>query len=363
MNKNHLFLIWVLAHGLLGCSAQFNAMDIGVSPDFSKTHIQKLSASDQTWVPATDCRQNIVQVLCEVDPSEKLQNPLGAKCLGGEEQYKNNFEALYDSLDPITQKAFCSVRKILVHQVLSSTAYASTLWTQKDGVDVPISGALIGVRKSIVLNPPDFNTWISWKEQLNFVLPGEFQAPLKYPRYEAGPTVTLLGYVMTHEVGHILDYSNQLNKVTLGRPECMNEKIESEEDYINKCQPKIEPGSWSDIDWATPMAVRPERDFPLRDQLCFYNCEKRLDAETQGPILYGGLSKSSFASTYAATNLMDDFAEAWATRWVVEHQKSDVLLYGGPKVTISAKEFYNSERFKTKREFIEKFVQGPIKYP
>lgn len=363
MKKNLLFLVWVLSHGLLGCSEQFSTSNVVGSPDFSRQFQKELSPADQNWVPATDCHANIGQVLCEVAPSQEANNPLNDRCLGGEEQYKAAFEVLYDTLDPITQKAFCSLRRIFVHSDLTATAYASTVWSMQDGVMVEIPGAMIGVRKSILLNQPSLSSWISWKEQLNFTVPGEFQAPLEYPRYEIDPKISLLSYVMTHEVGHILDFANKLNDVVLGRPECMNETIETREDYMTKCQPKIVAGSWTDFDWESPVSVRPNRNFPLRDKLCFYGCKEHLDSSTQAPLLYDGLAKSSFASTYAATNPMDDFAEAWAARWVVEHQKADILLHGAPSVTISTKEFYNSERFKEKREFIERFARGTIKYP
>ncbi len=110
------------------------------------------------------------------------------------------------------------------------------------------------------------------------------------------------------------------------------------------------------------MTIQPEKDFALRNRLCFYECENLLSPEKDLATVYSAFAKSSFITTYASTNSADDFAEAWETRWTLEYKKSDVILKVSPTFQIKTSEIYYSERFRKKREFIEKFVKGSIKY-
>ena len=83
-----------------------------------------LSASDafaveQNWARPTDCRENIAQVLCEVAPITEPNGQytlLDRQCSGSEEKYLPALLEIYDDLDPINQKMFCSLRPIFIER-------------------------------------------------------------------------------------------------------------------------------------------------------------------------------------------------------------------------------------------------------
>lgn len=291
------------------------------------------------------------------------ENPLDRKCLGGESLYQKDFETIYDSLDPISQGAFCSVRRIFIEREFFATAYASLMWSKdNDGTNEKIPGAIIGVRKTLLGRRPEYAPWASWKEQQNFAHVAEMESPLPYPRFQTSTNLPLLEYALTHEVGHLLDFANKLNKES-ATVDCPYENITSDEDYYQQCKPEFNEGTWGRIDWVNSVQIQPAKDFDLRSKLCYYDCDTLLNPEQDAVTLYTGFSKSSFATTYGATNVADDFAEAWATHWVVNTKHSNVITRGSADISTSLEEIYHSERFKTKREFLEKFVKGPVRYP
>ncbi|QDK36477.1 hypothetical protein [Bdellovibrio sp. NC01] len=332
------------------------------SPDVFHIVDENLTDKDASWTPATDCRANIAKVLCEVD-DENNGSTLDRKCLGGEEQYLAAVEKIYDAFDPITQGAFCHVRRIFIENKFFATAYASQVFTRDaDGKYVQLPGGVIGVRKTLLTKAPAYAPWASWKEQQNFARVGELETPLAFPRYQASDELPLLEYALVHEVGHLLDFANQLNNYhnTL---DCDMNDIHSAEEYMEKCKPVFAEGSWGSFDWATPFNVKTEKDYTLRSKLCFYECKEVMNPETDVLPLYTGFSKSTFASTYGSTNPMDDFAEAWAARWILQTKKQNIVIKASTDFGVSTEEIYYSERFKQKREYIERFVQGPILYP
>lgn len=355
-----LFAIFVL--GACTKSNDKNYIPPSGSPDVFHIYEENLTDKDASWTPASDCRANIANVLCEVN-DENNSNALDRKCLGGEEQYLSAIQNIYDSFDPITQGAFCHIRRIFIENKFHTTAYASQVYTRNpDGAYTILTGGVIGVRKTLLTKAPDYSPWASWKEQQNFARVSELESPLDYPRYETSGDLPLLEYALVHEVGHLLDFANNLNayRNTL---DCDDKDIRSYEEYMEKCKPEFLEGSWGSLDWANPATIQANKDFSLRSQLCYYNCKEVMNPETDLSPLYTGLSKSTFASTYGSTSPAEDFAEAWTARWVLKTKKQNILIKASTNLVVDTEEIYNSERFKHKREYLERFVQGPIRYP
>ncbi|NUN07421.1 MAG: hypothetical protein HUU57_16880 [Bdellovibrio sp.] len=336
---------------------------IGGSPDAFAITVADAPPPEE-WVHPTDCRAHIAQIICEVKPQEGWGNPLERTCLGGEQKYQKSFEDIYDALDPINQKMFCSLRRIFIEQEFYATGYASLLRFMKDGQVTALPGAIMGVRKSVLEANPSLPQWASWKEQLNFVaIPEEFTTPLPYPRFDGQKPPSLLLDIVVHEFGHMLDFANSINEELFGVKDCMQQDIKSEEDYFEKCKPYAKPGSWTDISWIDGRTAKPEKDFLGRSKLCFYNCVNRMDLQTEMVPFYQGLAQSDFVTSYAASNYMDDFAEAWAVRWMLTTLKGDLSIKASPTVEVQMQDIFESQKFKVKKEYMDKFVQGEIKYP
>ncbi|HEY1079966.1 MAG TPA: hypothetical protein VGE46_07705 [Bdellovibrio sp.] len=336
---------------------------IGGSPDAFAITVAAAPPADE-WIRPTDCRANIAQIICEVEPEQSWGNPLDRVCLGGEQKYQKAFEDIYDALDPLNQKMFCSLRRIFVEKEFYATGYASLVRFRKDGKVAVLPGAIMGVRKSVLQANPSLPLWASWKEQLNFVaIPQEFTTPLEYPRFDGQKPPSLLLDIVVHEFGHMLDFANSINEESFGVADCLKEDIKSEDEYFEKCKPYARPGTWTDISWKDGRTAKPEKDFAGRNKLCFYNCVNRMDLQTEMVPFYQGLAQSDFVTSYAASNYMDDFAEAWAVRWMVETLQGDLSIKASPTVEVQMKDIYESAKFKVKRDYMDTFVQGEIKYP
>lgn len=366
MNK-YLTLIAVLfVSGVLlsACSPRPVAdtvESIGGSADFFKITTSQFTES---WVRPTDCRANIAKVLCEVEPAEGWGSTLSRPCLGGEEQYIPYFEAIYDDLDGINQEMFCSLRRIFIERTFWATGYASQVYQRKeDGSVELLPGAVMGVRRSLLQVAPDFANWLSWKEQKNFVENDvEFKVPLKYPVYSTPKIdVSLLQYVIVHEFGHMLDFANKINNVKIVDESCMD-RVETDEDFERECQVSVAPESWGAFSWQRHRQVLPHKNFPGRDKLCFYDCQSYMSSAEMLEF-YDGLRQSDFISSYGASNMMDDFAEAWAVRWMIERKDADLLLHADESSIVDTRVLYNSEKFREKREYMENFSKGEVLYP
>lgn len=358
----------LIAISLAACTPKKSDVEVnfvrGSTDAFAVTLSEKQLPED-TWVRPTDCRANIAQVLCEVEPEETWGNPLARVCLGGEQKYQKAFEDIYDALDPINQEMFCSLRRIFIEKSFYATGYAGQIYIKNEGGGrTVLPGAMMGVRKSVLEENPSLLQWASWKEQLNFTpIQQEFETPLAYPKFTGHKPPSLLLNIIVHEFGHLFDFSNKINGEELGDPECLNEEIQSEEEFYDKCKPFATPNTWTDISWINGITVKSEKDFSGRAKLCFYNCTSRLDLSTELIPFYEGLAQSDFVTSYAASGYMEDFAEAWVVRWMRTVFKGDLAIQASPSVEVRMNDIYMSEKFKAKREYIEKFVQGKIIYP
>lgn len=352
---------------LASCSQQASPSLVAVGTpgktDFFSVMVNSLSEEDSAWERPTDCRANIAKVLCEVIP---LQNDnewyklLDRKCLGNESQYLPAIEKIYDGLDSLNQGMFCSLRRIFIEQELDSTAYASviTKFDNEQG-EQTLPGAVMGIRKSLLTNTIPMATWMTWKEQLNFTeVNRELETPLAYPKFEIQGNLSFLQNVFGHEFGHLFDFANKINKINVDGS-CL-EKVE--EENRASCY-SFADDSWASLSWKSVREIKPEHDFFGRKRFCYYYCqpEDRMN-ESEMNRSYKEISLSDFVSTYAATNAYDDFAESWNTYWVIQ-RGSNVLLHVNPDFRFSSKEIYQSDKFRSKREFIANFLKSKIAYP
>lgn len=335
---------------------------IGGSSDFFKI---TLNSSSSEWIRPTDCRAHISEVVCEVEPEDDWTKSLERPCLGGEQKYVSVLEKIYDNLDPMNQKMFCSLRRIFIEREFFATGYASLIFVKDETEGYKkLPGAILGYRKSIFEQQPDFTKWLTWKEQKNFAKTSDenFEVVLDFPKYEMSQNFDLIQDVTVHEFGHMFDFSNKLVQEVETVPDCLNENIDSLEKYLEKCKPIMIENTFGDISWINSGFAKSNSDFDGRNRLCFYYCETFMTPQEMVN-MYVGLSTSDFVTSYAASNPRDDFAETWAIRWMLEYKNAHLILKASENFSFSTYDIYNSEKFKPKRQFLDRFLTSNIQYP
>ena len=236
--------------------------------DFYIQKVSKNSINEKNWnnynlSNTTPCRDRIKTIMCLVNPGNPMTDTSPRECQAGGELYAPYFEALYDAYPPILQKMFCSLQVINIEKSFFGTAYAGLI-ENKDG---KILGAHMGIRKSVLDENLNLQTWASWKDQLSFGgISDSYSLTPGLPTIETiSPQLGIsdfLYFVVAHEFGHILDFSNNLNKMV----NCTNETFHQE----NHPECLMEPSSWGGISWISDERTNLNNDFNHRKDLCFY---------------------------------------------------------------------------------------------
>ena len=301
--------------------------------------------------PVLDCRANIAKVVCVVDPVQEGTSPNQRLCIGDASAYAQMFEDLYDQYPPALQKMFCSLRHIYIERQFFGTAYAGSV---VDENFKPVGGALMGIRKSVLDERLNLTTWASWKEQLSFGgITDSYIASPNLPTVQtssATNTNDFLYFVVAHEFGHIFDFANKLNY----SENCQNP-------WEENC--KMASDSWGALSWETTNQPHAENEFPHRRDLCFYACNGNTINPADTNEVYAGMARTNFLSTYAAVQPWDDFADSLGY-YVIEKRGGTYALNTGAGATYDIMEKLRSDLFRTKREYIERFLdRKDIVYP
>lgn len=314
------------------------------------------SSSYEKSKETTNCRDQIRQAICLVDPVKENEVIISRFCQEGSQAYAIYFENLYDNYPPALQQMFCSVKKIFIEKKFGGTAYASYIENDQGKRD----GAFIGIRKSVLDESLDLTTWASWKEQLSFGgIKDSYTVTSDLPQITAFSKAgkdTFLYFVITHEFGHLFDFANNLNK----QENCPEPKPGTDESP--EC--KMAAGSWGSISWDTDLKTNPESDFKNRSGLCFYSCNDNHLSKEDVPDLYQSLLHSNFISSYASTNPWDDFAESLAYFTVDQNLSAhyEIDTKQGEKYDSILK--LTSPVFEQKLKYIKEFItRTDIAYP
>ncbi len=304
----------------------------------------------------TNCRDNIKQVICLVDPAKEGEDFSSRKCLEGGDSYAHHFEKIYDNYPPLLQKMFCSLKHLFIEKIFFGTAYAGTTKDQNGQAN----GAVMGIRQSVLDEQLSLQTWTSWKEQLSFGgVTDSYTITPDLPQVATSSYIEvndLLYFILAHEFGHMFDFANSVNKFK----NCTTPVSDDEEPLCD-----VDGSSWSGLSWTTNLTPKAEFDFSLRSKLCFYGCtaENKLSV-TDVPLVYESLSKTNFISTYAATNPYDDFAESLAYYVIDQKLNSSYVLDTKQNQTYDSMIKLKDPIFKSKYEYIENFLNKPdINYP
>jgi hypothetical protein len=314
---------------------------------FAFAFFSQFAFADSSAISLSECRSRIEDIICVVDPvdyNNPFANQYNRPCLDGGEKFIKIFQSHFDQSKPIIKRMYCSLEKIWIENTLSTTAYASPIYDSANN----LVSAAIGVKRDFLENPLELNMWLAQKENSSF---GPESDLFKYSAALADKKYKALSYAINHEFGHIFDYANHLNR------------------YDEDCQLEINPkacvpapGSWGEISWASATNFSQANESKLLSSLCFYNChEEFLNPSTASPIMES-LLKTNFQSTYATVNPKEDWAEVFAI--YLATKDSGLKLKALTKNhEYNLTEHFLSDKLKAKRAFVEKFLNGYIKYP
>lgn len=316
--------------------------------------LRGLSASQKAGDLNESCRAQIKKAVCLVDELKDGEKPQSRPCLEGSLAYAAPFEALHDHYPPTLQKMFCSLKRIYIEKKFEGTAFADA-FTDAQGRPV---GAAIGIRKSVLDENLRLPAWASWKEQLSFGgATDSYQVSPSLPLIQTRSRSRVndfLYFVIAHEIGHIFDFANQLNKVKNCAPGEGNPERECE----------MHEDSWGALSWLTNQRPKPANDFPLRGSLCFYWCKGQALSAAQVPEAYRDLARTDFLSTYATRQPWDDFADSLAYYLMDKYLGAEYRIdtRQGEVYDIMAK--VRSPLFAKKAEYLENFLRRTdIFYP
>ena len=259
------------------------------------------TARHHTWTVPQDlpltraqCEANIQKAVCS---TTARADEISAQwdqltCAADSKTFVVDVMALYDEMPERMRPSLCTLEKIFISDGILSTAFASPIENSAG----KIIGGYIGIRKSTFLNQPDSLTLMSWKEQLPFGGSTQFlQVNPNLVHLNYGVKLDHLShdglfYVISHELGHLIDFDNGINSNYRGGTPA---------------------ASWQSLSWhsvRSPIAASMYKD---QQNFCYYDCDSYLQPSTALSI-YQSLAQSAFITTYSGTNSLEDFAEYWA---------------------------------------------------
>ncbi|WP_413943814.1 hypothetical protein [Bdellovibrio sp. HCB-162] len=302
----------------------------------------------------TTCRDRIRQIMCLV---KSTQNPVGTRqCLPGSESFADPVEKIYDILPEKVQKAFCGLDVIYVEEDMEALAYAGIV---RQDPTKGVVGSFMGIRKILLEQAYDATSVFGWKEQKAFGIKAPpFVHMPEGPRVEVAlpGSLSALQYVMIHEFGHIIDFSNKANDFVCPAGETCKLETGDMAEY-QKLVPV--PNSWSALSWKNAVTPKDNYHFPLWDNLCFYGCNKSLSVADVEQF-YRELAPTNFVTTYAAVSPFEDFAESF-TFHVLSLQGDWSYQIQTPQTAYSLDQKWKNTW--DKKSWMESFYNQDLRYP
>lgn len=354
----------------VGCTEKSSGVQI-----VQKSHDVTISALTSEEVSAYKAAQPALDMDCEARlraitcHSEKAALGYDPHCSleAVSEEFFTRLLAAANELPPLAKKVFCNLNRLQIQPHIFSIGYASQI---RDEKRVTI-GNMIGIRTDVLSGKGEFDLW-SWKEQLNFGL-SQADDP-EYKLSPLGPRIiedfpgsqySLFLGVMVHEIGHLLDFMNEANKVDYAWPPDMSP------DNPNPALVKAthREGSFGRFSWpdysfmsdgSNWPPVELKKAYPRLTQLCYYNCA---ETGTIDPSLihetYGELQKTSFVTSYSSSSEMEDFAESFTYVSLRDRHAEYKIVAADGTVLHSSTETLQSARYKEKLQWVQDFITKP----
>lgn len=288
-----------------------------------------------TW--AKTCEEKIRERTCMVATNG---------CASDSPKYADHIVEVYQNSHPVVKNVLCSIKQITL---LNMSALGQTqIIYDSTGV---AQRAQIYIKKSLLINNLNAEQVHSWKEQKIFgIYFPEFDLSPNGPHYKM-PTLKAVEYVITHEVGHIVDLFNQANQFKCIDSSC-GDPFDAE-----KVVPI--PGSWGALSWENIAKVNQANSFPLLAKLCFYGCTPVL-TEADATQLYFEFSTTAFPTLYSLMSPQEDFAESFTYNLLIRKRNLSAHLdIQGISFSLSDRWNMNSAKI----SWLESFLASPLKYP
>ena len=194
------------------------------------------------------------------------------------------------------------------------------------------------------------NAWATWKENSAFRPAKGYRLSVQIERAGEDGQTGAVRFIVLHELGHLLGLALKVHSY-----------------WENPKPPPPERYPFSRLSWRKASdgktVSRWRKRFPRLHQARFYRFAKAPFSLTEMETVYGMLSRTNFPSLYGATNLYDDFAEAFAiyvhTRLLGKPYR--VTLTRDGKVVGSFRSCLQTGKCPEKAAFLRSLLEGPWK--
>ncbi len=264
---------------------------------------------------------------------------------------------LVDHVPGHQKEVLCKLDRIQLQSNLFSIGYAAVMTDDKGQ-----PGTIVGLRASALKGDP-----LSWKEQLNFGLVNaadrDFHISATGPKVKLevrGARNSLMVYVMTHELSHIIDHLNNVTR----------------EDNCTRINPTedscvLDADSYAALSWPNPATVIDEDDsvqhphdirplellakYPYIKNTCYYYCVgPAILGEAKA--IYDQIMMTSFFTPYSTINSYEDFAEASAVYLLRDVLTFEIVGSDG-KVLFDAKQVIANKSSEMKLQWLKQFYE------
>ncbi|MBW1804202.1 MAG: hypothetical protein JRJ85_26150, partial [Deltaproteobacteria bacterium] len=188
------------------------------------------------------------------------------------------------------------------------------------------------------------NDWATWKENSPFRNHGAHRIKATIEPKESDNRKQAIQFILTHEIGHLVGAVSQVhpNWITGGDPEAF---------------------PFSKISWlkkGDKVISKFDSQFPLRKDIGYYRFDRSPLSSDRIPDCYRQWEMTDFSSLYAATNMWDDFAEAFVifVHHVLQKKpwKIGILKHDSPVKTYNTS--LMTDKGRVKKEFMEDVIRG-----
>jgi len=330
---------------------------ISMAPENWESYNQRSIASGD---PRQDCQEQLRKAICLTTADENdITGAVGwnkVHCDPKSDQFLPQLMEYYDELPNQIRPTFCTLKKIFISDGIDGLEFTGGI-VNADGTK-PV-GAYIGIQKANMSINVSTGQIVTWKEQRGvFGQGGGFlKSSAAYPQVSYNLKMSVLKedgfyYVITHELGHVIDFYN-----------CINSTM-----WVDGQKPcKASQAGWAGMSWGphgsldsgTPLK---EAAFYRQKDLCWEGaCDpNHLPKLSEALTFYQSIQKSAFITAYSGFDESEDFAESWAW-YLALHFKSPnykVVIPGHATLDMNGM-FTSSPLLVEKQKFIDDLWHNP----
>lgn len=189
------------------------------------------------------------------------------------------------------------------------------------------------------------NDWISWRENSPFRDTDGYMIRAEIEQKNNDCRMAAIQYILLHEVGHIVGVAkgSHPNWLTGGNPQKW----------------PFAKLSWLKQELGFAVNSKYDQTFTNRNKLKFYAFQNASLTSEDIDETYDQLLKTDFVSLYAATNIYDDFAEAYAmyVHVVLQNRPWKIRIIQEGKIVREITNPILDKRCETKKKYLDKFFK------